>query len=259
MTRRIASLPLSIAAAVVILLGCGAAVRAESSENVFDAACRAYEDGHWDAAADGFRGLLRYGLADWRLEYNPANTEYKRGRLGEAILHYERAHRLNPADPEIVSNLAIARARIRDVVEDDNAAGVLAALRAAQDRIGVSTQASILLVCVWLLAAIVTWCGSRTGGFTPAWGWTLAALLVASLLLLLSWRATWSRLEGTPRAVILKASVEALAGPGLNNAALFTLHEGIAVTIRGEREGWLQVSLPNGLTGWVVRDAAERI
>ena len=30
-------------------------------------------------------------------------------------------------------------------------------------------------------------------------------------------------------------------------------------TIQSEREGWLQVTLPNGLTGWVVRDAAERI
>jgi tetratricopeptide (TPR) repeat protein len=259
MTRTLASVGLSIAAAVVILLGTWTAVRAETAEDSFDAACRAYDEGRWDVAADGFRGLLRYGLADWRIEYNLANTEFKRGRLGEAILHYERARRLNPADSDIVSNLAIARARIRDVVEDDGAAGVLAALRAAQDRIGVSTQASMLLVCLWLVAAIVTWCGSRAGGFTPAWGWTLTGLLVLTFLCFLSWRATWFRLEGTPRAVILKASVEALAGPGLNNAALFTLHEGIAVTIQSEREGWLQVSLPNGLTGWVVRDAAERI
>ena len=46
-----------------------------------------------------FSSLLRYGLADARLEYNLANAEYKRGRLGEAILHYERARRLAPADP----------------------------------------------------------------------------------------------------------------------------------------------------------------
>ena len=259
MRRRTASVVSSIAAALIVLLGTGATVRAESPEDSFDTACRAYDEGRWDAAADGFRGLLRYELADWRLEYNLANTEFKRGRLGEAILHYERARRLNPADRDTVANLAIARARIRDVVEDDGAAGLLSALRSAQDRIGVSAQASILLVCVWLVAAIVTWCASRAGGFTPAWGWTLTGLLVVSLLVFLSWRATWFRLEGTPRAVVLKPSVEALAGPGLNNAALFTLHEGIAVTIQTEREGWLQVSLPNGLTGWVVRDAAERI
>ncbi len=259
MTRRTVNAWLPIAIVSIVLLGASSTVRAESPEDTFDAACRAYDQGHWDAAADGFRSLLRYGLADWRLEYNLANTEYKRGRLGEAILHYERARRLNPADDAIVANLALARTKLRDVVEDANAAGVLHAVRAAQDRVGVSAQLVLLLACVWMMAAIVTWCGSRSGGFTPSWGWTLAGLLLTSFLVFLSWRATWFRLEGTPRAVILKASVEALAGPGLNNAALFTLHEGIAVTIESERDDWLQVSLPNGLTGWVVRDAAERI
>ena len=246
-------------AMLAAVLATGPRAVAESPEDTFDAACRAYEQGHWDAAADGFRSLLRYGLADARLEYNLANTEYKRGHLGEAILHYERARRLDPSDAQTIANLALARARLRDVVEDDDGGGVLHAIRAAQDRLGVTTQAAVLLVCLWLVAGIVAWCGSRKGGFTPRWGWTLAALSLASIVVFLSWRSTWSRLEGTPRAVVLKQSVEALAGPGLNNAALFTLHEGVAVTIESEREGWLQVSLPNGLTGWVVRDAAERI
>ncbi len=259
MTRGILRIGLWAVAAGLVFLGAPTTARAESPEETFDAACRAYEQGRWDDAADSFRSLLRYGLADWRLEYNLANTEYKRGRLGEAVLHYERARRLNPADSETVSNLALTRSKLRDVVEDDGATGVLLPLRRAGERIGVSAQAWLLLASFWLVAAIVTWCGSRAGGFTPGWGWTLAGLLLISALLFLSWRATWLRLEGTPRAVILKPSIEALAGPGLNNAALFTLHEGIAVTIESEREGWLQVSLPNGLTGWVVRDAAERI
>jgi len=252
----------SVVWAIVVafaLFGMAPEADAETPEETFDAACHAYDQGHWDEAADGFRSLLRYGLADWRLEYNLANTEYKRGRLGEAILHYERSRRLNPADGEVVANLTIARAKLRDVVEDEDLPGVLHAVRAAQDRLGIATQAALLLVGVWLIAGVVTYCGSRSGGFTPAWGWTLATTVLATGLLFLSWRASWSRLEGTPRAVILKPSVEALAGPGLNNASLFTLHEGTTATIQGEREGWLQVTLPNGLTGWVARDAAERI
>jgi tetratricopeptide (TPR) repeat protein len=255
MTRRVKGLVL----ALTVLLGAASVARADSPEATFDAACRDYEQGHWDAAADGFRSLLRYGLSDARLEYNLANAEYKRGRVGEAILHYERARRLAPADRDTLANLAITRAKIRDVVEDEEAAGVLRAVRAAQDRLGVSVQAGLCVACVWLLAGIVSWCGSRAGGFTPGWGWTLAGTLLATVLVLLSWRASWSRLEGTARAVILKSSVEALAGPGLNNAALFTLHEGTAVTVESERESWFQITLPNGLTGWVERDAAERI
>ena len=256
MTARVRAVGL---VALVLLLAGAAPAFSASPEETFDAACASYEQGKWDAAAEGFRSLLRYGLSDARLEYNLANAEYKRGRLGEAILHYERARRLAPADKDIAANLAIVRGKLRDVVEDADSGGMLHAIAAAQDRIGPSAQAAALLGILWLLAVIVTWCGSRAGGFTPASGWTLAAGVLAAVLIFLSWRTTWSRLSGTPRAVILKPSVEALAGPGLNNASLFTLHEGTAVTIQSERESWLQVTLPNGLTGWVVRDAAERI
>jgi tetratricopeptide (TPR) repeat protein len=241
------------------LVGTFVAVRAATPEDTFTAACHEYEQGRWDAAADGFRSLLRYGFADWRLEYNLANAEYKRGRLGEAILHYERARRLAPSDRDVLANLAIARGRIKDVVEDEEAPGLLRAAKTAQDSLGVRTQAALWLAGVWLIAGIVTWCGARTGGFTPGWGWALAAAVFLTGLMFLSWRATWSRLEGTPRVVVLKPAVEALAGPGLNNAPLFTLHEGTTATIQGEREDWLQLTLPNGLTGWVTRDAAERI
>jgi tetratricopeptide (TPR) repeat protein len=233
--------------------------RAGSPEEAFDQACHAYEQGKWDDAADGFRSLLRYGLEDPKIEFNLANSEYKRGHIGEAILHYEKARRLDPADPEILANLAIARARIRDVIDDPAAAGPLSAWRSIQDGIGVAPQTLMALAGFWIVAGIVTWCASRTGGFTPGWVWGLSAAILATLIVTLSARATWLRLEGTPRAVILKSSVEALAGPGLNNTALFTLHEGAAVEVRAERPGWLQVELPNGLTGWVGVDAAARI
>jgi Tetratricopeptide repeat/Bacterial SH3 domain len=246
----------------LILLAAGLAGRAASAdtpEQTFDRACHAYEQGRWDEAAETYRALLRYGFADPRLEYDLGNAEFKRGKLGEAILHYERARRLDPADRDILHNLALVRGRIRDVVDDPDATGPMAVLHAVQDRAGSGGQAVAFLVAVWLVGGIVTWCGARPGGFTPGWGWALAGVVLAAALTFLSWRSTDARLTGTPRAVVLKPSVEALAGPGLSNASLFTLHEGTTVEIASEREGWLQVALPNGLSGWVARDDAERI
>ena len=249
--------PAAMALAAILLLG--AEAHAASAEETFERACRAYEQGNWGEAAEGFRGLLRYGYADPRLEYNLANAEYKRGRMGEAILHYERARRLAPSDPDVLANLALARSRIRDVIEDPESGGALTAWRAWQDRIGITAQAVAALAGLWVVAGIVTWCGARRGGFTPAWGWALSASIVATIVVALSWHATWTRLSGTRRAVVLHPAAEALAGPGLNNTSQFTLHEGTTVEVRGERPGWLQVALPNGATGWIPDDAAERI
>jgi tetratricopeptide (TPR) repeat protein len=250
--------PRAAALALVVLM-LAAPAWAQSAEAVFESACRAYGDGKWDEAAEGFRGLLRYGYSDPRLEYNLANAEYKRGRMGEAILHYERARRLAPSDQDVLTNLALARSRIRDVIEDPDAGGALNTWRAWQDRIGTTAQAIAALAAFWIVAGIVTWCGARRGGFTPAWGWALTAAVIVTVLTALSWQATWTRLAGTRRAVVLHPAAEALAGPGLNNTSQFTLHEGTTVEIRGERPGWMQVALPNGATGWIPDDAAERI
>ncbi len=245
-------------AGLVVLASIHQAV-AETPEEAFDRGCKAYEQGKWDDAAETFRALVRYGFSDARLEYNLGNAEFKRNHVGESILHYERARRLDPGDADIVANLALARGRLRDVVLDPDDAGPVAAVRAAQDRLGEDGQAWLTLLGVWAALGIVTWCGSRAGGFTPGRSWALAGTFLATALLFASWRSTSARLSGTPRAVVMKSSVDALAGPGLNNASLFTLHEGTAVTIEADRDSWMQVALPNGLSGWVARDDVERI
>jgi uncharacterized protein YraI len=59
--------------------------------------------------------------------------------------------------------------------------------------------------------------------------------------------------------VVLAPTVEVLAGPSPANATVFRIHEGTRVEIRDARGEWTQVVLPNGLTGWVPRDAVEPI
>ena len=103
---------------------------------------------------------------------------------GEAVLHYERARRLAPADKDIAANLAIVRGKIRDVVEDADSGGVLQLVAAAQDRLGPPSRRACCSLLLWLVAATITWCGSRVGGFTPAWGWTLAAEVLVLVLVL---------------------------------------------------------------------------
>ena len=100
-------------------------------------------------------------------------------------------------------------------------------------------------------AALVAWGLSRPGRWSAGYGWTLAALVLCAALVAGSWSATHSRLEGKELAVVLDETVEVLAGPGENNATLFTVHEGLTLEVRARRAEWIQVTLPNGLNGWL--------
>lgn len=246
----------ALAAALLLAL---TTAGAETPEELFDRGNEAYSAGQFRDAAAAYRAAARYGIRDARLEYNLGNAEFKLGHLGQAILHYERARRLAPTDREIERNLEWARSFCVDQVEQQDPAAVVRWWRGVQDSLGPDRQALALLALFWVALGIVGWCASRPRGWTPAAGWVLSVVLVLFATGWISWRATHQRLEGAAAAVVLQPTVEVLAGPGLNNATLFTVHEGLTLEVRDERDEWLQVSLPSGLNGWLRRDAVARI
>ncbi len=246
--------------AAMLALAFGTTSAAQTPENVFLEGNAHYEDGRYAAAAAAYRSLLRYQIRDPVLEYNLGNAEFRLGNLGQAILHYERARRLDPTDRDIVANLEFARSFRHDQVEPEQQAAVVRWVQALQDRLGPDRQAWAVVALVWLIAALHARCFSRPRGWSATHGWLLGALLLVLVVSSASWYATLQRLEGRRSAVVLEQVVEVRAGPGHNNPALFTVHEGLGLWIRGERDEWLQVSLPNGvLHGWIAKDAVGEV
>lgn len=232
---------------------------AQTPEEIFAQGNAAYNDGRYAEAAAAYRTVLKYQIRDARLEYNLGNAEFRIGRLGPAILHFERAKRLAPTDADILANLAFARASTFDRVPEPELFFAVRWVRGVQDRVGPDRQAWAFLVLLWGIALVLIVVFSRPGGWSAAAGWTLAALILVAALVGASWHVTYERLEGRQLAVVFDDVVEVLAGPGDNNAALFTVHEGLTVEIRAERQDWLQVSLPNGMNGWIRGSSVGRV
>lgn len=233
--------------------------RAETPEELFGRGNTAYEQGRFDDAAEAYRSVLRYRIRDPAVEYNLGNAELKLGHLGQAIVHYERARILDPTDPEVQANLEFAKSQCVDRVETPESAAIVRWIAAVQSRLGPDRQAWLALALVWAVGGLIAWCSARPGGWSAASGWTLAGLVVAFVLVGSSWYSTWTRLEGQKLAVVQEPAVEVLAGPGESNATLFTVHEGLTLEVRAERQEWVQVSLPNGLNGWIERKALELV
>lgn len=244
---------LAAGTAVLALCLASPAVRAQSPEELFDQATAAYEEGRFDQAAQLYESLLRFRVVDPVVEFNLGNAEFRRGRLGAAILHWERARRLAPTDGDVSANLAYARSLTTDRVEPPPRAALVEWLYGVQNRLGPDRQLLAAVGLFWFAGGLVAWCALRRRGWSPAAGWGLFVLLCAIALVGGSWWMTLERLEGRDAAVVLAGSVEVLAGPGENNATLAVVHEGLLVEVRSEREAWLRVRLPNGVSGWVDR------
>ncbi len=83
-------------------------LHADTKED-FEAANRAYTYGSYDEAAKLFQALVDSQGYSAPLCFNLANAQARAGHPGQAMLNYERARALAPADRDIDHNLQLAR------------------------------------------------------------------------------------------------------------------------------------------------------
>ena len=249
----------ALALLVVGVAASGLAALADTPEETFERANRAYDEGRFAEAAELYRTVLRYQVEDPRVDYNLGNAEFRLGNLGRAILHYERARRLAPSDPDVRANLAFARSLRLDRVPEPERPALVAWLARILDRLGPDRLAWITLGLAWLACGLLAWGLAAPGRWRARHGWGLAVVVTAIAVAGGAWYGTGHTQSGNPTAVVVTQLADVFAGPGANNATLATVHEGLDVEVWAEREEWLQVRLPNGVSGWVAREAVELV
>lgn len=75
---------------------------------------RYYQKQDYNQAVQSYLKVLNEGYESAELYYNLGDAYYREGKLGYAILNYERALKLSPGDDDIRHNLALANSRTID-------------------------------------------------------------------------------------------------------------------------------------------------
>ncbi|HJS72837.1 MAG TPA: tetratricopeptide repeat protein [Vicinamibacteria bacterium] len=226
----------------------------------FGQAEKLYQEERYSEAIEVYESIRASGVEDGFLLYNLGNAYFKSGRLGLAIVSYERALRLLPGDDDVRANLAFANTLVSSGLAPPPlplAIGwaVEAYLRtgpaALAWSVGLSFLAGGIAVSILLLDR---WPHLRTASIAilAASG---AVALVAGASLYAKLQAERTRVEG----IVVTENAYVRSGPLESSPRLAEIHEGLKVRIVGEREEFLQVTLANGITGWLPREQVERI
>lgn len=183
--------------------------------------------------------------------FNKGNAAMRLGRLGPAVLHFERAHWLAPKDDAITHNLRVAREKAAVTVPAApvwkrpaywltlNAAAMLGSL-------------SLLLVCLLFFGAGYLPAILRR----PARG-VCGLLLLTTALSAAVLAARWRELD---RAVIITAApAPTRIAPADNAASAFDLKPGETVTAEATHGAFIRVRAGDGRAGWVASTDLERI
>lgn len=229
----------------------------------FAAANAAYQNDRYDQAAERYLSLIEDGFSSASLHYNLANAQYKLKRIGSAVLHYEKALRLDPSNTEIEHNLKLVRATITD---NPDAVTDLEILEQGKRFYRVKSAgfwaiASLISIWICFLAAI-GFLRSRQGAQRRVaffGGISLGIISIALLWISLQKRGVE---KDSGQAVIMLATVSMRDAP--NGAKeVMILREGYKVSLLDELQEWRQVEITNTdgseNVGWVKLDAIEKI
>ena len=234
-------------AALLVGFSCFAA-----GEPLWDDAAADYAAGEWDQALEKYLQIESMGQTSDLLCYNIANTYYKSGQLGEAILYWERALKLNPANADAKFNLGIARESVLDRIEVVPEFVLIKWVRDVKYLLSSNAWAWVSLSLMLLVALCLLGFryfgarGKRTLAFVLAC--VLFVMAVTSFLFAVSERAD---VMGRDNAVVMIPVSSVKSSPGEDGKSLFILHEGTRLNILDELGTWYKVEISDGRQGWI--------
>jgi hypothetical protein len=216
-------------------------------------------DGQNAEAINTYNYILGEGYESAELYYNLGYCHYKSGKLGPAILNFERAKRLNPSDEDTQYNLEQAY-EMTDKMQKLTPIFIFRwwdSFRNITNSDGWAVIFIVFFVLVLAGVAMFLFANSvamRKVGFFA--GLILTVLAIGALTISINQR---NEVVNSKAAIIMSSSVTLSTSPDKNGTQMVVLHEGTHVVILSTIGDWSEVRLDDGNVGWIKSQDIEVI
>lgn len=241
-----------ILALLTWLLVVAAAYSQDTRTGKFNQGVTYFSTGSYKEALQLWSEVYNTGYRSASLCYNIGNAYFKLNQIPQAILFYERAYLLSPADEDINYNLQIARTLTVDRFQEIPELffvkwyNYVALFLSTNLWARISLAAFILSLLFLSLYIYTSKYRLKVIGF-----WLAISLFVISLgTFILSSRNKYLVYD-SHKAIITSPVISGKSSPDSSGTDLFVLHEGTKVSIADEVGEWREIRLSDGNKGWV--------
>ncbi|MEM9847689.1 MAG: tetratricopeptide repeat protein [Bacteroidota bacterium] len=233
---------------------------AQDPDRQFYTANQSYEIGEYAVAIEQYESLLASDYQSAALYYNLGNAYYRSGDLGEAVLNYERAARLDASDEDIQHNLALASSEVGLQLDQLPPFFLTTWKQNLEDALSTNAWSIIFLCLLWLtLAALVLWQVGKQRT-QRKWGFLAAFALLLFTVTSFSIAAGSHRTAQHSGAAIILEEVPLRKGANAASPEMIQLLAGIKVKLlKTQIQDWQKVRLSNGQEGWLPVEVIEEI
>ncbi|MCU0456899.1 MAG: hypothetical protein MUE74_11405 [Bacteroidales bacterium] len=248
------------AVVLALLVYAGWASAQEDKTGQFSRGADFFKEGSYEKALDEWLDLYNTGYRSADLAYNIGNAWFKLNNVPGAILFYERARLLKPADEDINYNLQIAKTLTVDRFEEIPELFFVRwydfmALSLSSNRWARLSIAAFLLCLVFISAYF----------YSAKYRLKVLGFWLGLVLLFFSGSSLAFSLHNrklvydSSKAIIFSPVVNGKSSPDNSGTDLFMLHEGTSVFIEDQVSDWYEVRLSDGNKGWIPANSLEII
>ena len=219
-----------------------------------------YRNAEFDKAISIYEQLRSEGFEGTSLYYNLANSYYRIGKLGYAILNYERALKISPADEDVEHNLAFANLSTVDRIQPLPTFFLFEwweTLLAILSVNGWTYTAYIFFIILLLLVVLYFFAKTifqQKVILFSGLGTLIVLLLIVSLLIV-----KINREHTMISGIVVEQSTTVKTSPDPKSTDAFVIHEGLKVNLEDKLDNWVKIKLADGKVGWIENNMVEKI
>jgi tetratricopeptide (TPR) repeat protein len=236
------------------------AVSQETSAEKFKQGVTYFTAGNYKKALQEWTDIYNTGYRSANLNYNIGSAYIKLNDIPDAILFFERAYLLNPADENINYNLQISRTLIVDRFQEIPELFFIKWYNFISLIISTNGWAKISIVSfVLFLLFLSLYIYSSKHRQKVIGFWSAILFFAISLSSFAFTSRNKSLVYDSRKAIIFSPQVSGKSSPDKSGTDLFVLHEGTKVSVEDEVGEWYEIRLSDGNTGWIPVTALKLI
>lgn len=221
--------------------------------NVMQKANELYKNNQYQLAIDEYNKLVRQGYEGTSLYYNLGNAHYRLGKVGFAILYYEKALKFSPSDEDVKHNLALAKLNLVDKVDELPPFFIFNIWEGLLASFSVSGWTIIIyIIFILLLLAVIAYFFSRSVTQQRISFFTGIGILVLLFLSISLLAVKMNKEFNIKNGIIVETSVIVKSAPDNSSKDEFSIHEGLKVRLEDKVDDWVKISLSDGKVGWII-------
>ena len=219
-----------------------------------------YKNGSYEKAIDEYKLLVDQGYEGTALYYNLGNCYYRVGKIGYAILYYEKALKISPSDEDVQHNINFARLSTVDRIQPLPRFFLFEWWENLLNSFSENGWAYIVLVVYLMLILLIGFYFFARSVvqqkiiFFSGIAFVFILAICISLLVV-----KINREENLKSGVIVEQVVTVKSGPEDTSTDAFVVHEGLKVNLEDKLDNWVKIRLADGKVGWVENNIVRQI